>query len=165
MRQSKRLLFLSKPGKKYYCFNETCKLEIAFDQSMKAESGKLIPLQPGTRNPHKCVEQKKIETPPTPPKIPDNPPGYYEHQQVEGQELEYPKFNDKVIEAEVKRVSVWARHEANSINFPENFDKNSATHDELRARQIDRNVDKKDMMRYFFEVKYGKKKNSVDKLP
>lgn len=130
---------------------------------MKAESGKLIPLQPGTRNPHKCVEQKKIETPPAPPPQ-EEKQGYLEHQQPQGQELEYPKFNDKVIQAEVKRVSVWARHEANSINFPEDFDKNSATHDELRARQIDRNVDKKDMMRYFFEVKYGKKKNSVDNV-
>jgi len=130
---------------------------------MVADSGKKIPLIPGTKNPHVCPEKKGEQPPPTtPPKIPDNPPGYYEHQQVKGDEIEYPKFNDKVIEAEVKRVSVWARAEANSINF---FNKNSATHDELRARQIDRNVDKKDLMHYFFEVKYGKKKNSVDKLP
>lgn len=123
---------------------------------MVADSGKKIPLIPGTKNPHVCPE-KKGEQPPS--LVTETKP-----------EVEYvpPKpsdFDDKVIQAEVKRVSVWARAEANSINFPENFNKNSATHDELRARQIDRNVDKKDLMHYFFEVKYGKKKNSVDKLP
>jgi len=122
---------------------------------MKAESGKLIPLKPGTLEPHKCQEEK--------PEAPvEEKQGHLDHSQVEGHEVEYPKFNDKVIQAEVKRISVWARAEANSINFPDSFIKSQATSDELRARQIDRNVDKKDMMRYYFQVKYGSKKNSVD---
>lgn len=131
---------------------------------MVADSGKKIPLIPGTKNPHVCPEKKGEQPPPTPPP-PEPKQGYLDHQQPQGQEFEYPKFNDKVIQAEVKRICVWARHEANSINFPEDFHKESSTFDELRARQIDRNVDKKDLMRYFFEVKYGTKKNSVDKLP
>lgn len=110
--------------------------------------------------PHQCLEKKEE-------KKGEQPPSLVTETKPEDEYVP-PKpsdFDDKVIQAEVKRVSVWARAEANSINFPENFNKNSATHDELRARQIDRNVDKKDMMRYFFEVKYGKKKDSVDKLP
>ena len=76
----------------------------------------------------------------------------------------YREFDEVKTKDEVKRVSVWARAEANSINFPVDFNKNSATTDELRARQIDRNVDKKDMMKYYFWVKYAKK-DSMDNLP
>ena len=139
------MLSLSKEAKKFYCFN--CNQEIAFNQKVKADSGKSIPLVPGTTTPHKCPEQEAV---PDKEEKTETPP--------------YREFDEVKTKDEVKRISVWARAEAHKINFPDNFNKNSATTDELRARQIDRNVDKKDMMKYYFWVKYAKK-DSMDNLP
>ena len=153
------MLSLSKEAKKFYCFN--CNQEIAFNQKVKADSGKSIPLVPGTTTPHKCPETEQISgeqigsSEQLKQKLeskPETPP--------------YREFDEVKTKDEVKRICVWARAEANSINFPVDFNKNSATTDELRARQIDRNVDKKDLMLYYFYTKYAdKKKNSVDYLP
>jgi len=142
---------------------------------MKADSGKSIPLVPGTSTPHKCPEKEVVPPPEQSPqenlkKILDKEAKVdpeQAHVTMEGKSEPPPhrEFNEEVTKSEVKRISVWARFQANSINFPEDFDKNKATTDELRARQIDRNVDKKDLMHYYFYVKYSQKKDSVDNVP
>lgn len=133
---------------------------------MKSDSGKSIPLVPGTTTPHKCPEKEVVpkEAPPEQDEILN----LATLEDLEKAKKEFPphrEFDEEKTKGEVKRISVWARFQANSINFPDSFDKNSASHDELKARQIDRNVDKKDLMHYYFYVKYGQKKDSVDNLP
>ncbi len=128
---------------------------------MIAESGKKIPLIPNTKNPHVCPEKKGEQPPPTPPKQEkiETPP-------KEQKELDVPPhrdFNTEKFKIEAKEINEWARKTAHEFNWRD-FDQ-SETVEDRRARSIDTNVDKKDLFSAYYLVKYGQKKNSMDKLP
>jgi len=123
-----------------------CKNKIAIGDDISKDDG-----QPSWHH-TKCPTQE--EPKPEPPKPEQKQLPVKEEEPVKA---EAKNFDDEKFKTEAKIICNWARVTANSINFPENFNKTQATTDELRARQIDRNVDKKDLFAAFYLVKYGKK--------
>jgi len=134
---------------------------------MKADSGKSIPLVPGTTTPHKCPE--KQEAPPEQAHVtmegksePPTDKGKYEGR-PNPVTPPHREFGDENIKVEAKLINEWARKTAHEYNW-KTLDQ-SETMEDRRARNIAENVDKKDLMHYYFYVKYGQKKNPVDNVP
>ncbi len=131
---------------------------------MKADSGKSIPLVPGTSTPHKCPEKQETQTTTTTTAPPEKHETLASLEDIEKAELARGarNFDEEKIKTDIKLINEWARKTAHDFNW-KTLDQ-TETIEDRRARNIAENVDKKQLFDMFFKLKYGKKNNSVDNV-
>ena len=88
---------------------------------MKADSGKSIPLVPGTNTPHKCPEKEVVHDFDKTKEAPreqeqENAENVPEQEQLKEEAPPHREFDEEKIKAEVKRISVWVKFCA-SLDF------------------------------------------------